>query len=131
MQLRRRDSPTICLSLFALREPQNPVRNTTQPQAARATPTPNPCGAAIPTNSNDRTVLAMLLGEASAPGNDTWSSDQSGIDAVRHPSGTLSEENVYDEMLQMVAVVDHRLTDWGEREGYRNLENVVRRRGSF
>jgi hypothetical protein len=131
MQLQQRPSVTTPCDVFALREPQNPVRSTTQPQTARATPTPNPCGAAIPTNSNDRAVLATLLGEASTPGENTWTSDQSGINAYRHPSGTLSEENVYDEMLQMVAVVDHRLTDWGQREGYSNWQDVVQAPGQF
>jgi hypothetical protein len=44
--------------------PQNPVQNATQPHGVRTAPTPNPCGAAIPTESNDRAVLATLLGEA-------------------------------------------------------------------
>ena len=85
----------------------------------------------VPTASDDRAVVATLLGEASTPGEGSWGPDEYGPDAYNHPSYTLSSEDVYGEMSAMVAVINNRLTDWGKRQNYNSWTDVIEKSPDF
>ena len=82
-------------------------------------------GIAIPTDENDRAMLAVLMGEASTPGEGSWAPDEYGRKAFRNPSRELTDDDVSGEMIYMVFVVNNRLIDWGEREHYKSWKDVI------
>lgn len=86
-------------------------------------------GINLPTDENDLTMLAVLLGEASTPGEGGWGDDEYGPDARKHSSRTLLAEEVRDEMLFMIAVVNNRLNDTGawKQYGFKSWKDVIER----
>jgi hypothetical protein len=85
----------------------------------------------IPKDENDRIVLAVLLGEASTPGEDSWGPDEYGPRAYRNPTRKLSDDDVYGEMSYMVSVINNRLIDWGKTENYKSWKDVVEKSPDF
>lgn len=74
-------------------------------------------------------MLAVLLGEASTPGEWSWDPDQYGIEARKHPTRRLLAEEVRDEMLQMISFVNNRLNDTGawKQYGFKSWKDVIER----
>ena len=91
----------------------------------------NLSGLPIPTDENDRTVLAILLGEASTPGEGSWGPDDFGQNAYRNPTRRVTEGDVLGEMGYMIAVINNRLLDWGKREGYSSWKDVITKSPDF
>ncbi len=91
----------------------------------------NSSGVTVPTDENDRAMLATLLGEASTPGEGIWGPDEYGRNAFNHQSRTLSDDDVFGEMLYMVFVVNNRLIDWGESRGYSSWKDVITKTSDF
>ncbi len=85
----------------------------------------------IPVDENDRAVLAVLLGEASTPGEGSWGPDEYGRKAYRNPTRTVTDDDVYGEMSYMIAVINNRLIDWGKSEGYKSWKDVVEKSPDF
>jgi len=73
----------------------------------------------LPTDQNDRAVVATLMGEASYPGTPRYTNatndgrGNSSHDEASHPEGHVSWDDTYMEMEYMVSVFVNRQGDWG------------------
>jgi RHS repeat-associated protein len=85
----------------------------------------------LPTDPSDYAMLAVILGEASTPGEDSWGPDEYGRRAYKNPSRKLSDDDVFGEMIYMVFVVSNRLIDWGQRQNYKSWKDVIEKTTDF
>jgi hypothetical protein len=82
-------------------------------------PTIQPCTVNVPTEANDRAVLATLMGEAAYPGAALYTNatnngrGNSSHDEAKHPERYAAWDDTYMEMEYMVSVFVNRQRDWG------------------
>jgi RHS repeat-associated protein len=87
----------------------------------------SPCDVRLPDeNSADYVTLGVLMGETRWIGGPRWGPKEYGKDAWLNPKGTLAIWELEGEMSYMLAVIDHRLKAWGQKQGYKSWYDVVK-----
>jgi RHS repeat-associated protein len=104
-------------------------------QAQNPAPAIQPCTVQVPTDANDRAVLATIIGEAGYPGSQLFTNAtndgraNSSHEAAKHPEGTASWSDIYMEMEYMVSVFVNRHNDFKGNPSWYDIANSKEKDG--
>jgi YD repeat-containing protein len=94
-----------------------------------------PCSSLVPTEENQRAVVALLMGEATerpAIGTNQYADDQHGSDAYGKPTGpTITDDTIFTEMIFMVSVVVNRFRSSDSSISGSSWKEVVEKPNQF